>query len=258
MDSMTEDPCTSHLLILGGLIKGAEKEQLEEQIADIASGLAAPALCFSLCAAHQAELLSCLEGILTVRTRTTQAQVFMVSLAVVSMASMESTRDRARQCQHLLATSSLEQLYRDHTPPLFTAWTTSSSTWTSVSYEKLLFEGVMHECGEVAGYFPGLVVTIFKNILSNENDPESRLKSFILLSKMLLNTSSTLDSQRTFTPYLLCVVRDIIAPALKWKAGRTGSAIRTAAASSLWSSVVAASALPDTLLQIVTGVGTTQ
>ena len=261
MQRLSDDPSKSHLLILGGLIKGSEKENIKDQLKEIAEGIADNSVCFSLDEDHQEEILQCLEGTLDTckeDSKIVKAELFKLSLVVISLSASENKRDRARTCQNNLRTftemNSLEMLYQENTPNIFKTFIDSSPTWTTVSYEKFVFEAVLHECGVVAGYFPGLVVTIFKNILSNENDPESRLKSFILLSKMLLNTSSTLDSQGLFTPYLLSVVTDIIAPALKWKAGRTASAIRTAAASSLWSSIVAASSLPDVLFQIYLGV----
>ena len=253
---LREDP-SNHLLILGGLIKGSQRDKIKDQVKEIARTIADNSVCLALEEDHQEEVLQCLEAILETckeDAEEAQSELFKLSLVVISLSSNELKRERARDCQQkimkLAALDSLELLYKSNVPVLFEAFVNSSPTWSSVSYEKLMFEAVLHECGMVAGHFPGLVVTIFRNILSNENDPESGLKSFILLNKMLLNTSSTLDSQGTFAPYLLSVVKDIISPALKWKAGRTASAIRTAAASSLWSSIVAASSLTDGILQL--------
>ena len=76
------------------------------------------------------------------------------------------------------------------------------------------------------------------------------MQAFILLSKLLLNTPATLDSRGGLAPLLLPLVRHTVAPALVWRAGRTHSAVRTAAASSLWSAVLAAAAHPPVLQQI--------
>ena len=72
----------------------------------------------------------------------------------------------------------------------------------------------------------------------------------MILSRLLLNTADTLDSQGAFSPVLVSVVTDIVSPALKWQAGRTAGAIRTAAASSLWSAAVSAAANIDNLQRI--------
>ena len=261
LERLKEEPSKNHLLILGGLIKGSEKEKIKSNIKEIVCGIADNSVCFSLEEDHQEELLQCLEAVLDTckdDSKHVMADLFILSLAVISLSGNEMRRERARACQEKImefaTIESLEMLYKNNIQNIFQTFLGSSPTWSSVSYEKHMFEAILHECGVVAGHFPDMVVTIFRNILSNENDPESRLQSFILLSKMLLNTSSTLDSQGTFSPYLLSVVKDIITPALKWKAGRTASAIRTAAASSLWSSLVAASTLSDDLLHIFTGV----
>ena len=66
----------------------------------------------------------------------------------------------------------------------------------------------------------------------------------------LVSVTLIIISSGTFGPCLVAVVTDIISPALKWQAGRTASAIRTAASSSLWSATVSAASDVDKLQKI--------
>lgn len=61
-----------------------------------------------------------------------------------------------------------------------------------------------------------------------------RLKLFALLSRTLLRAKETVDSQGQLHSYLDTLIKDIVAPNLQWRAGRTAAAIRTAAVSCLW------------------------
>ena len=107
----------------------------------------------------------------------------------------------------------------------------------------------LSQSGAVTGHFPRTMLAILTNLCSG-GDPNTRLQSFIILSRLLLNLQHTLDSQGAFSPCIVGVVRDIVSPALKWEAGRTASAIRTAASSSLWSSILASAASHSNLISI--------
>ena len=163
---LREDPSKNHFLILGGLIKGSQREKIKDQVREIARAIADNSVCLALEEDHQEEVLQCVEAIL----ETCKGELFKLSLVVISLSSNELKRERARDCQQkimkLAALDSLELLYKSNVPVVFEAFVASSPTWSSVSYEKLMFEAVLYECGMVAGHFPGLVVTIFRNSLA--------------------------------------------------------------------------------------------
>lgn len=78
------------------------------------------------------------------------------------------------------------------------------------------------------------IVAIFKSCLKPEKDPEVRLKSFALLSQLMMNAADTLNSQQRFEEFAVVIVKDVVLPNCIWQAGRTAAAVRTAAVSCLW------------------------
>ena len=169
-----------------------------------------------------------------------------ILLAVESLTREPSVLERVRGWEGRLGGA---EVLRASLPPLLAEFLLSSPGWTQVSPQLEIFRRILSQSGAVTGHFPRTVLSILTNLCSG-SEPNTRLQSFILLSRLLLNLQDTLDSQGAFAPCLVGVVREVVAPALKWEAGRTASAIRTAAASSLWSSVLASAASPDNLLTI--------
>ena len=275
-----------HLAVLSGLLSGPPN-LLVPLLPSLAKSVAEDSVCYSLNQEYICELLNCLEAFvplmiarrkeetinntgdkeengdvelqeeakekqmfLTEELRMAEGNLLKISLAVIGLGEGK-VRAGGRRCLVSLATGDMEELLRRQLPSLLKVFLSTSPTWSSVSYEKRLFEAVLHECPSALGHFPQEVVDIFRDILSNEKEPESRLQSFILLSKMMLSLDSTLNSQGLFSPYLQLVLSDILIPALKWKAGRTAQAVRTAAAASLWSSLTASASNQETLLPLV-------
>ena len=91
---------------------------------------------------HQEEILQCIEAILDTcmeENQVAQAEVFKLSLVVISLSASEIRRERSRVCQQKLmkfaALDSLEMLYKENVPKLFEVFVASSPSWSSVSYE---------------------------------------------------------------------------------------------------------------------------
>lgn len=172
-----------------------------------------------------------------------------ILLAVESLTSDPGLVLRLRGWEERLGGGGASEVWRAGLPSLLAEFLISSPGWTQVSPQLQIFKRILTQSGPVTGHFPRTVLAILTNLCSG-SDPNTRLQSFIILSRLLLNTPDTLDSQGAFSPCIVGVVRDIVAPALKWEAGRTASAIRTAASSSLWSSILASAASPANLISI--------
>ncbi len=97
-----------------------------------------------------------------------------------------------------------------------------------LSFISLIFPGA------VIGELLDDIVPIFVANLGPNKEPEVCLKVFSLLSKLVLNAPSSVDSAGKFNDFCVVVVREMILPNLVWKAGRVASAIRTTAVSCLW------------------------
>merc|ERR550532_15487 len=101
-----------------------------------------------------------------------EENLLKISLAVIGLGEGK-VREGGRRCLVSLAAGDMEELLRAQLPSLLAIFLSTSPTWSSVSYEKRLFEAVLHECPSALGHFPKEVVAIFRDILSNEKEPES-------------------------------------------------------------------------------------
>ena len=89
------------------------------------------------------------------------------------------------------------------------------------------------------------VIPILTENLKPEKDVELRLKVFLFLSRLLVKSTDTVDSQGLFYDYFTIVVRDMLIPNLIWHAGRTSAAIRTVSVTCLWALLQSNSASKD-------------
>lgn len=88
--------------------------------------------------------------------------------------------------------------------------------------------------GPVVGEILEDVIPMLTENLNPNKDAELRLKCFTLLSRLVMKSDSTLNSQDKFGEFVVTMVRDMIMPNCVWKAGRVAKAIRTTAVSCLW------------------------
>jgi hypothetical protein len=73
---------------------------------------------------------------------------------------------------------------------------------TAASLRVQIFGTLLQESGGAVGHFVEQVVGIFVDVLSSETaDSELQLKMFIILSKLLFETTERIDSQRQFGPF---------------------------------------------------------
>lgn len=85
-----------------------------------------------------------------------------------------------------------------------------------------------------------------------------KLKCFLWRGPICLPHPPSCFGSRQFRGYLEMVLKDILAPSLQWRAGRTAAAIRTAAVSCLWaltSSDILSATQVGTALMCLAGYG---
>ncbi|MCI4385290.1 hypothetical protein PGIGA_G00048680 [Pangasianodon gigas] len=99
-----------------------------------------------------------------------------------------------RLCQ-VLSLSSVHELYRQHMPQLLQWLLESPNSWSTYSIQKTQLEIIALQSGPVVGEFLPELIPLLQNCLLPSQDPEIRLHVFTMLSKLLLNSSNTLDSQ---------------------------------------------------------------
>ena len=92
--------------------------------------------------------------------------------------------------------SSLHTLYKVCVPGVLCDMVTSASLWTQVSPRLEIFRSLLTRCGSVAGCYPVTIVKILTSLCQvDSGDPATRLTSLMILSRLLLNTAETIDSQ---------------------------------------------------------------
>ena len=151
------------------------------------------------------------------------------------MANIVATEDEKSD-----ALSSLNKLYKSCLSPILKDYAKSANNWGISSHEARVFDTILKECKDVLIYDVEYVIQIFKTILepNEEKDKDNyradmKLKFFMMLSRSLI--MDTESKGGIYDEYAYCLIKELICPSLKWSAGRRAEAVRTAAASSLFS-----------------------
>jgi hypothetical protein len=251
----------TNLVLIAGMVGGAERLALRPCLEDVAFCLAADGVCRDLSEAHQMALLQCTGRLLEVSRQDCAGvteHLFQAIIPVLAAAATEAIREAARDQLRSLADLCCETtgddtsndlvtthqiLYRRHMGRILKGVAATAAGWSAYAYDRLIFEALLVESGPAVGHFTASVLDIFKAALGAycTAEPEARLRLFILLAKLLLNLGATLDSQGQFAASLPGLIDDVIYPALRWQGGRTAMAIRAAATSALLSVVAAVS-----------------
>jgi hypothetical protein len=146
--------------------------------------------------------------------------IFRTVLTVLAAAASEAIREEARgqmlRLAELCRFESLHLLYRQHMGLILRELAASSASWSAYAYERLIFEALLHESGPTVGYYTEAILAIFRTAVSpDRSEAECRLRLFILLARMMLNLTRTLDSQGQFRACLASLLDDVIYPALR-------------------------------------------
>ena len=248
---LISQPSVCDLLILSNILQGTDPDTFEECSKSIANALQHDTVCLIVDDEYLEELLECLKALLSVTVgkdpNGIQSQLFKSAISIISLSSKEDLKDGGRKflvdlIEALNVTK--EELFQKELHSQLTLMSNECSNWGSSSRQVEVFSTLLQESGSAIGLYPDLVTRIFHTVLapteSNESTssraaPELQLKMFLILSRQLCKYDQTLNSDNKFGIYVLKVVTDLILPALVWHSGRKASAVRTAAASSLWS-----------------------
>uniref|UniRef100_A0A8C1HUQ6 Dynein axonemal assembly factor 5 n=1 Tax=Cyprinus carpio carpio TaxID=630221 RepID=A0A8C1HUQ6_CYPCA len=229
------------LVVLGSVLRGSSREVLEPHLIKIGDTLSHPEVCQgSQQAQYLDQLLVCVDAVLCVcqvDCAVISLQLLKVLVSVQSLASQQEQCSKAEESVRCLCEaqglSGACELYRQHMTDLLQWLSDSHHTWTSYSIQKTQLEIIAMQSGPVVGEFLPALLPLLKSCLEPSRDPEMRLHIFTMLSKLLLDSSNTLDSQGRFAEYMELVLQDLLLPNLVWRSGRSAAAVRTAALSCL-------------------------
>lgn len=123
----------------------------------------------------------------------------------------------------------LEDLFHDHLGSLITSVCDDCASWTVYSAESQIFGACLSRAGVVIARNVDLVLPVLESTMTENADPELKLRYFILLSEYFSSNQNL--RRRVDEPYnfVSAVIEKLVAPGLVWAAGRTAEAIRTAA-----------------------------
>uniref|UniRef100_H3DKT4 Dynein axonemal assembly factor 5 n=1 Tax=Tetraodon nigroviridis TaxID=99883 RepID=H3DKT4_TETNG len=201
------------------------------------------------------QLLACIDVLLRhcdLDCGSVSLQLLQVLITVQSLSVDPQLSDKTSETVQLLCKvqglDSVMELYRQHMGQLLDWLSASVSTWTRSSPQRLQLQTIVFQSGPVIGEFLGQLVPLLCCSLQTDKDPELRMSIFTMLAKLLLDAENSLDSQGNFHKVSEKFLSDILLPNLVWRAGRTASAVRTAALSSLLALLHGGSITPGQLL----------
>uniref|UniRef100_A0A672RML2 Dynein assembly factor 5, axonemal-like n=1 Tax=Sinocyclocheilus grahami TaxID=75366 RepID=A0A672RML2_SINGR len=229
------------LMVLGSVLRGSSREALGPHLIKIGDTLAHPEVCQgSQQAQYLDQLLVCVDAVLCVcqvdcaviSLQLLKVLVSVQTLLCVSLSLCQAEASVRCLCEAQGLSGACE-LYRQHMADLLQWLSDSHHTWTSYSIQKTQLEVIVGQSGPVVGEFLPALLPLLKSCLEPSRDPEMRLHIFTMLSKLLLDSSNTLDSQGRFAEYMELVMQDLLLPNLVWRSGRSAAAVRSAALSCL-------------------------
>ncbi|XP_072549719.1 dynein axonemal assembly factor 5-like [Salminus brasiliensis] len=229
------------LMVLGAVLKGSSKEALRPHLLQLGNTLAQPDVCQdSQQVVYLEQLVLCVEVLLRVCEEDCDIislQLLKVLVTVQSLSTEQELCNKVEECVRcvclVLGLGGLSDLYRRHMTDLLQWLSDSQHCWTAHSVHKNLLDIIALQSGPVLGEFLPQFLPLLQSCLEPSRDPELRLHVFTVLSKLLLNSSNTLNSQRCFGDYVGVFLQALLLPNLVWRAGRTAAAVRTSALSCL-------------------------
>ncbi|KAL5484058.1 hypothetical protein EMCRGX_G020494 [Ephydatia muelleri] len=230
--------CTGCLMTLRGLIRGAPPSLLGPNLKAITECLAEPEVAQSQHVPLLRELLGCVKACIMAAGPSCSEhslRLFSVLLMVSSSKLIGQLQTEVDAAMTMLASSqgmeSVHVLYQVHSKDILNTLKDSYKSWTLHSPNCSLFASLLLGAGPVIGQLLDDIIPILTSCLHPDNDPEMKLQFITILIRLLMDASSTLDSQKHFSAFAVCVLKDIVLPNCVWKAGRASSAIRTASMS---------------------------
>ncbi|XP_026281216.1 dynein axonemal assembly factor 5 [Frankliniella occidentalis] len=240
-----EDSChQGHLRVLASLMSGSESTLLLSSIKTVADFLQQPSICRSREAVYQTQLVKCCQSILSVCGKDSvvvSQQIFNVLSTALALAASDDVQKFAQGTLSNLKTledlEKVSDLYKKFMRPLLLDVSSSPELWTVHCPERQIFQTLMLNSGPAISANLDLMIPTLTASLKPENqDAEMKLKLLTSVAIILQNADNThcIDTP-VMDPFLLSIIKGVIAPNLVWKAGRTAEALRTITVSCLLS-----------------------
>ena len=193
--------------------------------------------------------------------------MFRTGITVLALAQSAELKGSARSFLVDLSASlglpSLPDLFKRQMSPVLKEYRSECAEWGPASPEPVVLAAMLSECKWAAGFHAELLVSLFRQALTEESPPELKIKLLLIMAQQMAEVEGTVNSQKQFGQYSKIVITgmsavktkvsgregiasklsnrptnlyaDLLLPHLKWHPGKKAQAVRTAAASCLWS-----------------------
>ncbi|GFY43692.1 dynein assembly factor 5, axonemal [Trichonephila inaurata madagascariensis] len=232
-----KDPTAVHLSILAAALRGQQKELPEECLIAVCKFLCHPTVSRIRKGNEQANLLLCVEALLSSGNKIDAAlcyDLFVIISSVSGLATSETIFLKAAELLQQLSelqSCSKMMLFQQNAIPFLKMLSDNNEFWTSLSPEMPILQFVV-ESGCLEEETMELIIPVLINNLHHSKDAKLRCSIFSFLTIMFKEMSSDLYKQ--LSEKILNLIRLGIFPNLTWSAGRTASSLRTIAAASLY------------------------
>ncbi|XP_015272787.1 PREDICTED: dynein assembly factor 5, axonemal [Gekko japonicus] len=258
VSDLEKAPQPSHLMVLSAVTRGSPRDVLQPHLGHLTDTLSHPHV--SQCTAEVSyleQLLGCVEALLETcqeDCKEVSLQLMKILVTVMAIPTVGHLHEQIEEAMKSLAEVQglvgLVGLYRQHISELMQWVSSAPDTWTCYSSELLQLDVVATHSGPAIGEALQELFLILKTCLQTSKDPLMRLKLFSTLSQLLQEPNKTINSEGQFCNYLEIVIKDILAPNLQWRGGRTAAAIRTTAVSCLWALIDSGLLSPEETLNV--------
>ncbi|KAL6268464.1 hypothetical protein P5V15_001597 [Pogonomyrmex californicus] len=236
LPTLDESPTSGHMRVFAMILSGSERRALSQQLDKITNFLQRPSICWSKKSNYQRQILSCCNSLLVVCKEDCMAVTQALFTIIFSMYSMSAEPSICEEADRLLkmlvdinSLKDLDDLFCNHIRPLIILIDDDCASWTVYKAESQIFSACLSHAGIAMARNMDLVLSILKETMDKNADPEVKLRHFILLSKYFLNNQALHRYIEDPRKFVNTIIEELIVPALIWAAGRAAEAIRTAA-----------------------------
>ncbi|KAJ1526826.1 hypothetical protein ONE63_008394 [Megalurothrips usitatus] len=243
MHPVMEDSChQGHLRVLASVMSGAQQSDLLAFSPTVARFLHQPSICRSREASYQSQLIKCCCAIMDICGQdcvNVSQELFNILVTVLALAGsdiiLENAQAALQKLQNYEGFQDINDLYRKYMRQLLEDVSSAPQLWTIHCPERLIFQSVIVNCGQALSDCLDIMMSTLSASLQPENqDAEMKLKLLSTVAVILQNADRTHSiPANLMDPFILSFIKDVIAPNLIWKAGRTAEALRTITVSCL-------------------------
>ena len=237
-----KDPTSAQLRVLSNLLKGTSGEQRSKCIDRVASSLAEDSVCCELGDVYQAELLACVNDLISSLScchLEAASSLLYIVIAVLGVSTSEEVKTLGKrqlnmfqeQCDFEDRSEMLNTLLESNLKRLQLAsdsWLEPSCTGSCIFAESCTL--LSDEAVQVSPRILELVLSICKTVLSNLQHPSSLHVSYMsLLGKFIQHQATSEEFRLSFRRFIPELIEKLVIPGLTYHMGITAGLLRQAA-----------------------------